>query len=478
MAGVAKFRYYHVDEHTKNQRALVSFLTKYNSAMKPKLSLAFAFGCLVLSSCSRNYSLSAVTPKDSLLPATVKASGITDIAVALGSNAWLTQSSAGAAEVVVDYGLANWTSSSSVFSAYFRSSSTGTLHLALRGKVPAGNSQLKITAAGQSKTITASGSSYHTIDVGDFSLTDTGYVKVDFQGVSKTGGYYADLSDLYISGPATSGRLNYIQTDVYWGRRGPSVHLGYTPPAGKNVEWFYNEVTVPAGQDPVGSYFMSNGFSQGYFGIQVNSATERRVLFSVWSPVNTDDPNSIPDSLKIELLRKGPGVQTGSFGNEGAGGQSYLVYNWQAGTTYRFLTHAVPVANNKTEFTSWFYAPETGSWQLIASFRRPQTNTWLTGLYSFLENFSTETGYIGRKAQYGNQWARDTNGAWYELTNAQFTGDATAASQSRMDFAGGVESTKFYLRNCGFFSNFVKINTPLTRAPSGSAPVINFNTLP
>lgn len=320
--------YYHVDEHTKNQRALFSFLTKYNSAMKPKLSLAFAFGCLLLSSCSRNYSLSAVTPKDSLLPATVKTFGITDIAVALGSNAWLTQSSAGAAEVVVDYGLANWTSSSSVFSAYFRTSATGTLHLALRGKVPAGNSQLKITAAGQSKTITASGSSYHTIDVGDFNLTDTGYVKVDFQGVSKTGGYYADLSDLYISGAATSGRLNYIQTDVYWGRRGPSVHLGYTPPAGKNVEWFYNEVTVPTGQDPVGSYFMSNGFSQGYFGIQVNSTTERRVLFSVWSPANTDDPNSIPDSLKIELLRKGPGVQTGSFGNEGAGGQSYLVYNW------------------------------------------------------------------------------------------------------------------------------------------------------
>ncbi|WP_142686844.1 DUF3472 domain-containing protein [Chitinophaga polysaccharea] len=446
--------------------------------MKTKLSLAFAFGCLILSSCSRNYSLSDLTPEDGLLPTTTTTSGITDIAVALGSNAWLTQCSAGAGELVLDSGLAYWSSSSSVFSAYFRTSATGTLHLALRGKVPAGSSQLKITVAGQSKTITASGSSYHTIDVGDFNLTDTGYVKVDFQGVSKTDSYYAELSDLYISGAATGGRLNYIQTDVYFGRRGPSVNLGYTPPAGKIVEWFYNEVTVPTGQDPIGSYFMTNGFSQGYCGIQVNSATERRVLFSVWSPAVTDDPNSIPDSLKIELLRKGPGVQIGTFGNEGAGGQSYLPFNWQAGTTYRFLTHAVPVADNKTEFTSWFYAPETGSWQLIASFRRPKTYTWLTGLYSFLENFFPETGYIGRKVQYGNQWARDTNGTWHELTNAQFNGDATAASQSRMDFAGGVESTKFYLRNCGFFSNFVKINTPLTRTPSGIAPVINFNTLP
>ncbi|MBS0031893.1 DUF3472 domain-containing protein [Chitinophaga sp. 22321] len=446
--------------------------------MKPTFHLLLAAGCLSLMSCAKTSFSSGDAQKDMKKQPPVTASGLTDIAVALGSNAWLTQSNAGAAEVVVDYGLANWTSSNSVFSAYFRTSAKGTLHLALRGKVASGTSQLRITAAGQSKTITATGSTYHTIDVGDYNLTDTGYVKVDFQGVSKTGGYFADLSDLYISGAATTGRLNYIQTDVYWGRRGPSVHLGYTQPAGKNIEWFYNEVTVPAGQDPVGSYFMSNGFSQGYFGIQVNSTTERRVLFSVWSPADTDDPNNIPDSLKIELLRKGPNVQTGSFGNEGAGGQSYLVYNWQAGTTYRFLTRAVPVANNKTEFTSWFYAPETGAWQLIASFRRPQTNTYLTGLYSFLENFSTETGYKGRKGQYGNQWARDNNGTWYELTKAQFTGDATAASQSRMDFAGGVETNKFYLRNCGFFSQFIPINTPFTRTASGVAPVINFNTLP
>jgi hypothetical protein len=91
-----------------------------------------------------------------------------------------------------------------------------------------------------------------------------------------------------------------------------------------------NEITVPAGNDPVGSYFMGNGFGEGYFGIQVNSAIERKVLFSVWSPFETDDPREIPDDKKIILLKKGKEVHAGEFGSEGSGGQSYLKYNWKA----------------------------------------------------------------------------------------------------------------------------------------------------
>lgn len=348
----------------------------------------------------------------------------------------------------------------------------------MRGKVPNGTSQVKISASGQSKTVSASGSSYHTIDIGDFNITDTGYVKVDFQGVSKTGGYFADVSDLYISGTATSGRVHYIKSDVYWGRRGPSVHMGYTIPAGKTAEWFYNEVTIPTGEDVIGSYFMSNGFAEGYFGIQVNSATERRVLFSVWSPYSTDDPSTIPDSLRVKMLRKGPGVTDGNFGGEGSGGQSYLIYNWSAGTTYKFLTRIYPDGQNNTIYTSWFFAPEQGSWRLIASFKRPKTNTYVQRPHSFLENFNTETGYKGRKGLYGNQWIADTNGNWTELTQARFTGDATASAQSRMDFAGGVENNRFFLRNCGFFPRYITLNTTFSRNAGGQAPVINFNTLP
>ena len=105
---------------------------------------------------------------------------------------------------------------------------------------------------------------------------------------------------------------------------------------GNNAEWFYNEITVPAGNDVIGSYFMADGFKEGYFGMQVNSPTERHILFSVWSPFQTDDPASIPEDKKIILLKKGANVHAGEFGNEGSGGQSYLNYNWKAAILMSF----------------------------------------------------------------------------------------------------------------------------------------------
>ena len=57
-----------------------------------------------------------------------------------------------------------------------------------------------------------------------------------------------------------------------------------------------------------------------------------------------DFRKSIPDSLKIVLLKKGDGVVTNDFGNEGSGGQSYMRFMWKAGNTYGFLLHAEPIA--------------------------------------------------------------------------------------------------------------------------------------
>ena len=47
----------------------------------------------------------------------------------------------------------------------------------------------------------------------------------------------------------------------------------------------------------------------------------------------------------------------GEFGNEGSGGQSYLVYPWKSGQVYRFLVRATPQAeSNSTIFTCEWYA--------------------------------------------------------------------------------------------------------------------------
>lgn len=426
-----------------------------------------------LCACNKDNSGRLQTKSEPALKKTGMASAVPPASsynVALAGNGFITSLAAGGAELITAQGLGNWTSASSVASVYFRLGLTGQLNVAIRAKVPSGTSVIKVSVNDAAFNVKLSGDAYTTYPAGSIHVNASGYVKVDLQGVSKTGAYFADVSDIVISGPATASNVVYANDpdNYYWSRRGPSVHLGFALPSGTTAGWFYSELAVPAGQDKIGSYFMANGFDGGYFGIQVNSSTERRVLFSIWDP----------STGKTSLVRKGPGVVDNTFGGEGTGGQSYLLFNWKAGVTYKFLTRAQPDGAGATDFSSWIYTPESASWRFIATWKRPNTVTYLTGLYSFLENFNDTKGYLGRKALYNNQWIRSTAGTWIELATATFTADATAHNDQRRDYAGGVESGKFYLRNGGFFSNYVNYNTSFTRTATGVAPAIDLNTLP
>ncbi|KAJ8079057.1 hypothetical protein PM082_013344 [Marasmius tenuissimus] len=386
--------------------------------------------------------------------------------VALAGNAFLTTISAGAAEVINDNGLANWNSSNTICSAYFRMTSAGSVTIGLNAYLAGSNkSTVKVTINGTAFTVQLAGTTAKTYNVGTVNVAAPGYVKVDIQGVTKDGGYFGDVSALSVT---TSSALTYANDPVnyYWSRRGPSVHMSYTVPA--NSEYFYNEVTVPASQDVVGSYFMVAGFSGGYSGIQVKE-NERWVLFSVWDADN---------GRKTTLVSKGKGVVDNTFGGEGTGGQSYLVFNWVAGNTYKFITRIRPDGSGSTLFSAWFFAPESGSWRYLATWKRPSTTTYQSGVHSFLENFIDTRGYTGRRVQYGNQWARNVNGTWSEVTAGHFTGDATATNAQRMDYAGGVENGRFYLRNGGFFADYVPLDQNFNRPATGSRPTVDVNTLP
>ena len=372
-------------------------------------------------------------------------------------------------------GLTNWTDPSVTATVFVRFLKTGAYHVFMTAKAKSANT-LEVKIEEKSRNITINGADWKKYDLGVFNITDTGYVGFRLYGLNKKGAAYTDIKSLEIN--ASHDKFQFVKDEFYWGRRGPSVHLNYTLPPREDIEWFYNEITIPADNDVMGSYFMSNGFGEGYFGIQVNSPTERRVLFSVWSPFETDDPKSIPDAMKIVLLNKGKGVHTGEFGNEGSGGQSYLVFDWQAELTYKFLTRVKPNSDNSTTYTSYFFDPLTDKWLLIASFKRPQTHTWYTDPHSFLENFDPERGAVNRAGFYNNQWALNKKDKWTELTTARFTNDATARKKARMDFWGGVEDNQFVLRNCGFFSEYTPLNTILTRQPTGRQPVIDFKNLP
>ena len=417
---------------------------------------------LLLAACG---GATATGNSNTALLATVAAAPATPATVELAGNAFITSGDKGA--VIGEQGLAGWSSPDAVASTYFRVAEAGAVQVALDASLAdGGNSTIRVTVNGTPFDVKLAGKARKTYAVGTVNVPAAGYVKVDMQGLSRVKATFADVSALKVTANAA---LTYANdpANYYWSRRGPSVHMGYAVPA--NTEYFYNEMTIPKGQDAIGSYFMANGFGQGYMGIQVKSPSERWILFSVWDADN---------GAKTTLVSKGAGVVDNAFGGEGTGGQTYLSYNWAAGTTYRFITRARPDGNGGSDYSAWFFAPETGKWRYIATWKRPAISTYLTGVHSFLENFIDTLGYTERRVQFGNQWARNSAGTWSEVTAGRFTGDATATNAQRMDYAGGVENGKFYLHNGGFFADVVKTGQNFTRPATGQAPAVDVAALP
>ncbi len=82
------------------------------------------------------------------------------------------------------------------------------------------------------------GDDYQVIKVGKFSIENSGYVKVDMRGVNKTGGFYADVLHLVLSGELVDNQsICFIREepneDLGWNRNGPSLHLSYQLPTDK-----------------------------------------------------------------------------------------------------------------------------------------------------------------------------------------------------------------------------------------------------
>lgn len=422
--------------------------------------------------------LFAGPPKNVFGTAEKKTSG--DLAIELAGNAYVVKGKDGARIDKTD-GLVKWTSADAMPTVFFRlEDPQKSVEIKIRAR---GRSTILVNVNGEKKqtfTVKLNSDDFKEYTVGKASFPKAGYQNIRFKGKNKAGDTFGEVSSVLIKG--VGGHSNFVRDfDPYWGRRGPSVHMNYHLPKEKNIEYFYGEVVVPKGMDKVGTYYMVSGFGEGYFGIQVNSPTERRVLFSVWSPFETQDPKEIPEHLRVVELRRGKDVTIKDFGNEGAGGQSFLRYPWKAEENYGCLTRVRPDGNGNTEYTAYFHVPKERKWFLIASFRRPATSTWYKGAYSFLENFQPETGYQRREVFFTNLWVWDKNGKAYEITEADFSVDATGNAGVRLDYAGGLSDDKksFFLKNCGFFNELTESGTPFERKSLGTkaAPIVNFKAL-
>ncbi|NUQ53763.1 MAG: DUF3472 domain-containing protein [Phycisphaerales bacterium] len=247
-------------------------------------------------------------------------------------------------------------------------------------------------------------------------------------------------------------------------RNAASVHLNYPLERGEEVEWFYGEVRAIT--DPLHSYYEVLGFHRGYFGIQVNSPTERRIIFSVWDAGGEkNDRNRVADDNRVKLLAKGDAVVAGDFGNEGTGGHSHLVYPWKTGETYRLLLGA-RVEGDATTYSAYFFFPERNDWGLIASFRAPRDGKRPHGLYAFNENFWGTNGDARRLCEFSNTWVRRVDGSWRELVEAKFTHDGHGKEQRR-DYAAWAKGAGFILSNGGFIDRPTLVGDLSLGIPAG-----------
>jgi len=251
-------------------------------------------------------------------------------------------------------------------------------------------------------------------------------------------------------------------------RNAASVHLAYPVPKDTKVAAFYCEVT--ALEDPLWTYYMACGWHRGYFGMQINSPTERRIIFSVWdSGGEAQERGKVAGENRVTLVAKGEGVNAGDFGGEGTGGHSHLVYPWKTGERQRFVVTAKPVDDSHTIFSGYYFHPDKKRWVLISSWKAPKEGGYLRGLHSFSENFGGANGQLRRKALYGNQWIRSSEGQWLELTTASFSHDPTGRND-RLDRLMGVENGQFFLSQGGFVPGFTSFGQKFSRPPAGNAP--------
>ncbi len=248
-------------------------------------------------------------------------------------------------------------------------------------------------------------------------------------------------------------------------RAARSVHLGYSAPEG---DLFYNEMIVE--QSVNGSYFMACGWNTGYFGIQqLNSPTNKVVIFSVWDPTKGNDAKAVKPEDRVELLFQGGGVRIKRFGGEGTGGQCMAPFMWRIGETNRFALQG-EVQGEKTAYTAWLFDQTTNSWRKLATFRTRTGGKWLGGYYSFVEDFRRDGKSPNevRRARFGRGWIHTRSGEWKPIAQARFTA-SNATWEAKENIDAGLDGRWFYLATGGDTKRSRDLRSSITLENGASA---------
>ncbi len=194
------------------------------------------------------------------------------------------------------------------------------------------------------------------------------------------------------------------------------VTAWYITPAALSIT---REVTVE--ESSAGTYFSVIGFKMGYFGLQDHFNGKKNFIFSVWDNYNAEPPDTVPNNRRVKVIAANPKVRVARFGHEGTGAQSFLDFNWKIGNTYKFNVTAMIVDEN-TIYTAQVFTPETGKWQMLASFKTITGGIALEHTYSFVEDFlrNGESAKQRRSAIFKDLGATLTTGEQYVTKHVFF----------------------------------------------------------
>lgn len=260
-----------------------------------------------------------------------------------------------------------------------------------------------------------------------------------------------------------------------------SVHFGYPVPQGVRAQWAYAEAL--AEPSPATTYNCVLGFGQGYFGYQVRGSgtrpDDRWFIYSLWDNgyVRNHQKNGTNEDLKdkvVTLVSKGEGVVASAFDHEGSGGHSHMDFQWKDREPYKFLLGVKPDGTGAV-FSAYVAGPGLSGWKFLASFRRPNTDARLDGLYSFVEDWSGRWGDQQRACRYRNLWVCGTDGKWSPLTQAR---TSATSELGRNDYSHNLVNGMFELRTGGYDRTDGREGSALTVPSWGEAPKVDFSALP
>lgn len=176
-------------------------------------------------------------------------------------------------------------------------------------------------------------------------------------------------------------------------------HLWWNLEGQKDATCLYGEIYVLATAPNIyycGANWHPGEPAGGYCGIQHNSKTERRTIFSIWDTSPTLHP---------KVTEADPRTIHNRFGGEGEGGHTHMLWPWEVEDTFQFFVHKQQGKGDTTDTRYYIYDPKQKRWLHSATITSPNGGkasvaTIGGGLNSFLENFSGKDKATPKLALY------------------------------------------------------------------------------